>query len=205
MTKIQPELPSRFKLDGQSNELPSSQYVQETLEKIKRKNRLWLVGLGGIVVLFFIWGVRSQFQLNKAQKALQETESLSKMTAILDKELAINRKIMDSLQLSNSKLKSDNDLLLENSDRTDGIFFEVQIGSFKDFDIDQYNANLASLRSIKHDGKSKLVLGKFRSFQKALLFENDMKRVGISGAFIVGRVDGEIVPYQDALKMLKQK
>jgi len=85
-------------------------------------------------------------------------------------------------------------------DSLDGIFFEVQLGSFEDFDLDQYLSQLANLRQEKYDGKTKLLLGRFRSFRKALLFESDLKKMGFTEAFIVGRIDGEMVTYKEALE-----
>lgn len=114
---------------------------------------------------------------------------------------------VDSLTQLNEGLQKDNDLLVENSllEERDGVFYEVQIGSFTDFKLDQYQEELAAIRQEKHDGKTKLLLGRFRSFKKALLFENDMKRLGLKDAFIVGRIDGTIVDYQQAIEVQRTR
>jgi len=111
----------------------------------------------------------------------------------------------DSLLKENIGLKRDVEILVENSEKLDGVFFEVQIGSFSDFDLDNYLEQLANLRQEKYDGKTKLLLGRFRSFKKALLFENDLKRIGMDKVFVVGRIDGVLVPYKEALEEYQRR
>jgi len=43
------------------------------------------------------------------------------------------------------------------------------------------------------------LLGRFKSFQKALLFENDLKKSGLKNVYLIGRVDGRIMTYKEAL------
>jgi hypothetical protein len=38
-----------------------------------------------------------------------------------------------------------------------------------------------------------------------LRFENDLKRIGVSGAFIVGRIDGALVSKEAAIQAFKER
>jgi hypothetical protein len=169
----------------------------------QRKNKLWILFLLFLSSLFLIgllyFGLQFQ-QINAKYERLQ-MEYLSNMQEISN----VNdlKKVLVALENEIDLLRKENEYLMESSDRTDGIFFEVQLGAFKDFNLDQYLKNLSAIRQEKYDDKTKIVLGKFRSFNRALLFENDMKRMGFNEAFIVGRVNGKVVPYQEALEMLK--
>lgn len=87
----------------------------------------------------------------------------------------------------------------------DGVFFEVQIGSFKDFDLDEYLNEMVEIRQEKDAVSTKLLLGRFRSVKQARLFENDMKRIGLKDAFVIGRVDNKLMDVDDAIEVLKRQ
>ena len=87
----------------------------------------------------------------------------------------------------------------------EGIFFEVQLGAFQNFNLDEYLSELAAIRQERHDEKNKLLLGRFTDLNKALRFENDLKRIGVSGAFIVGRIDGALVSKEAAIQAFKER
>lgn len=93
-----------------------------------------------------------------------------------------------------------NDLLMENSPYYKGIFFEVQIGAFKNFDLGTYQQSLENIRYYRQDSLNKYVLGKFRDYNMARAFQKDITRMGIADAFIVGKIDGNRVEIREALK-----
>ena len=98
-----------------------------------------------------------------------------------------------------------NDLLLENSPYYPGVFFEVQIGAFESFDLNAYKKSLENLRSYKEDSLQKYVLGKFRELDQAKLFLKDIRRMGVSDAFIIAKINGERVEVHEALRAQKEK
>lgn len=91
-----------------------------------------------------------------------------------------------------------NQLLLEQTNIPDGVWFEVQIGAFEYFTLDKYNEELAMLRQQEADGLKKYVLGRFRELSRAEAFINDVRKMGISDAFITGVVDGSRTSIEDA-------
>ena len=93
-----------------------------------------------------------------------------------------------------------NDLLMENSPLYTGVFFEVQIGAFRSFDLNKYKDALENLRYYRQDSLNKYVLGKFRNYPTAIAFQRDIVKMGISDAFIVGKIDGNRVEISQAIK-----
>lgn len=96
-----------------------------------------------------------------------------------------------------------NDLLMENSPYYTGVFFEVQIGAFKDFDLSAYESQFSSLGIDNGDPWHKYVLGKFRNFEKAEAFRKDISSMGIKDAFVVAKIDGNRVTIKQARQAAK--
>ncbi len=180
---------SKFVIDGDiegaSETINLAEQTPENTKKIS-------IGLGVfsiilLVVSFFLFfKVNSfTFKLSEMKGKIEKTEQL-KLTN-------------DTLRLRISQLQKENEILTLNSDSLDGIFFEVQIGNFKNFNLDSYNSDLKALHQEKTENSTRIYLGRFRSFSKATLFEKDIEKMGFSDAFIVGRIDGKLVNYQEAL------
>lgn len=98
-----------------------------------------------------------------------------------------------------------NDLLMENSPNYSGVFFEVQIGAFKEFNLQQYQESLQNLRTYQENDLNKYVLGKFRSYDMAQTFLKDIQRMGISDAFIIAKIDGKRVELKTALVAARER
>lgn len=92
-----------------------------------------------------------------------------------------------------------NNLLLELSPYYTGVFFEVQIGAFESFDLDDYKEDLVKMNIDKTDQVDQYTLGKFRSLERALAFRQDVRRMGVQDAFVVAKIDGERVTIREAL------
>ena len=121
--------------------------------------------------------------------------------------VAQNQQLSESNQQLRSELDSlnrVNSMLIELSPYYTGVFFEVQIGAFENFDLDKYKDGLAKL-NIDYSGKiDQYTLGKFRSLDMAKGFVSDIRKMGISDAFIVAKVDGERVSVKEALAEAKR-
>lgn len=194
---------AKFKLEGTVHGKSISSYIEEQIEMSKRRPRILIMTLALVSLLAFIWGAISQYKM-LAQKDNEAVIAHYKQAlAKTEYKLQNTNAVQDSLDNIIYRLRTENEILSENTEPPLGIFFEVQIGSFTDFNLDQYNKNLANLRQEKHNGESKFLLGRFRSFKKALIFESDLKRMGITKAFIVGRIDNQIVTYKEALDALE--
>ena len=122
---------------------------------------------------------------------------LQQQYATLQRE---NQQLADELD----SLERVNNLLLELSPYYTGVFFEVQIGAFEYFDLDRYKEDLVKMNIDKTEQIDQYTLGKFRDLDRALSFQQDVKRMGIRDAFVIAKVDGKRVSIQEALAEAKR-
>jgi hypothetical protein len=168
-------------------ELPEKTYSQleEENERLAAANRsLKVTSIVAAILLLLAVGymVYSEIKQPLFGKWVRIAQENQKMAAQADTLNLIKVK-MDSVMQANN-------LLTENIETTDGVFFEVQIGAFQSFNLDQYMEDLAKLRK-DVDGMDKYTLGKFREYKKAKQFKEDIQKMGISDAFIVGKINGQ--------------
>jgi hypothetical protein len=121
-----------------------------------------------------------------------------------NRQLKLQLNELNGLKPAMDSLKAANNILSEQSDSQEGVFFEVQIGAFEHFNMEQYMQELARLKKEQVDLMNKYTLGRFRSFKTAQEFNNDIKKMGIADAFIVGKIDGQRVDLQEAVKASKK-
>jgi hypothetical protein len=125
-------------------------------------------------------------------------------TAQDNRQLKVQLSELNGLKPVIDSLVTVNNTLSEQSDTQEGVFFEVQIGAFEHFDMNQYMQELARLKKEQVDTMDKYTLGKFRNFKTAQAFSNDIKKMGITDAFIVGKINGQRVDVQEALTASKK-
>ena len=168
---------TKFAIDGDIQSPKESSYLKE-LDKLKAKQFkrftiLLSIGLLACIAWSFSQQVRLK-KLNSENNELLTSQSNISLKQSLENALQAN----DSLSLLLAKVELSNDLLKENFDASEGIYFEVHMDFEGDFDLQQYKKELGKLISAEYDERDKLVLGRFKSFKKALLFENDLKKMG---------------------------
>jgi hypothetical protein len=78
---------------------------------------------------------------------------------------------------------------------TAGEVYYVQIGAFRNTDFTKYDPNLVNMFVEVADGMNKLIIGGFLNFDDACSFRKDIIRIGIRDAFIVKKVDGVRVKF----------
>jgi hypothetical protein len=86
-----------------------------------------------------------------------------------------------------------NETLTVNQEPEKGILFEVQVSSEESFELDIQHENLQPLNVAIINGVNYITLGKFKDVDDARLFIEDLKKIGISDAFIVSKLDGKVV------------
>lgn len=105
----------------------------------------------------------------------------------------------EELQMEVDSLRRVNSMLVEVSPYYTGVFFEVQIGAFENFDLEKYKEGLAKL-NIDYSGPvDQYTLGKFRDLETATAFQKDIQKMGIKDAFIVAKIDGRRVTVKEAV------
>lgn len=78
---------------------------------------------------------------------------------------------------------------------TAGEVYYVQIGAFRNSDFTKYDPNMVNMFVEVADGMNKLIIGGFTNFDDACNFRKDIVRIGVKGAFIVKKVDGVRVKF----------
>ena len=195
---------TKFSIDGDIQTPKESSYLKEVdKEKATRFKRISTI----FISLFIVASALAIYAFLSLEKKTQELEEfkVNHAQTTIQEQVEHLSCTSDSLQLALAKLKLNNDLLAENFNPQKGIFFEVHLDFEGDFDLDQYQSELAKLVSAEYDGREKLVLGRFRSFKKALLFENDLKKMGFKNLFLLGRVDGKIMTFKEALALAQNE
>lgn len=149
-------------------------------------NNFWQIGFWIFLALFLlvtgylIYGEIKQPLFGKWPKIKAEKEMLAQQR--------------DSLLQEVAQLQKENRLLSEQVPPMDGLFFVVQIGAFRYFNIRKYNEDLTKLGVYQgSDDLTKYTLGKFRKYKTATAFRRDLQRLGLHDAFIVPMQDGQRV------------
>lgn len=76
-----------------------------------------------------------------------------------------------------------------------GTVYEIQIGAFKNFDLEDFDNNLMNVQQFQEGGLTKISIGRFRDPDQAERFLRQIQELGFQDAFIIKRVDGKRVEY----------
>ncbi len=72
-----------------------------------------------------------------------------------------------------------------------GTVYKGQIGLYSSLDLASFNETFKSVYAEEVDGAKRYIIGHFDDVQDAKNFANDLKKVGIKGAFVSQYIDGE--------------
>ena len=82
-----------------------------------------------------------------------------------------------------------------------GVVFKVQIGAFKNKDLEKYIKNNPNFSGeTDSDGTKKYTLGHFRDYWEADHFKKYLRQMGVKDAWVVPYRDGERVALKDVLE-----
>jgi hypothetical protein len=182
-----------LELENQKIELESE---KESLESRARTFTITTIVLAVLFLLSVAYIVLSEVKaplFGKWPKMASENAVLKQQM----EDLNALKPTLDSVMAANN-------ILVEQTDTQQGVFFEVQIGAFEHFNLDQYAQELARLKKEEVDVMDKYTLGKFRDFKMAKAFNEDIKKMGVVDAFIVGKIDGQRVDLQEAVDKSKK-
>ena len=86
-------------------------------------------------------------------------------------------------------------------DFSQGVVFKVQIGAFKNKDLQKYFDNNPNLGGeVKEGEPQRITIGIFRDYWEAHQFKKYMREMGVKDAWIVPYRDGQRVEIKDALE-----
>ncbi|MCB9260752.1 MAG: hypothetical protein H6607_00025 [Flavobacteriales bacterium] len=191
---------TKFKISGEIESPKESDYLKNIEQQNAQKFRLWAIILGSFLAFSIGIVLWQSFKISTL-KALTKTAHQTNINATSDS--VKNR--LDSLLQTNLQLQLANEALLENSDDFEGIFFEIHIKFKGDFDLKKYKSEMAKIQGRPLDERDALVLARFSSYKKALLFENDLKKMGFKEIELLGRVNGTIMTFKETMQLAKEK
>ena len=73
----------------------------------------------------------------------------------------------------------------------EGTVYQVQMGFYQYLDLVSFNDKLKTVRAEEIDGKKRYVIGHFENLLDAVQFSNDIKRIGVSDAFVTEYIYGK--------------
>ncbi len=91
--------------------------------------------------------------------------------------------------------------VVNSMDFSKGVVFKVQVGAFKNKDLQKYFDNNPNFGGEAKDGEpQKITIGIFRDYWEADTFKKYMRDMGVKDAWIVPFKDGERVDIKDVLE-----
>jgi hypothetical protein len=192
---------TKFLLEGHIEAEGDSQYLKKNMRLEHRKMRISFIFLVVVLISALVVLFVQQYLLAQKNEELGKLKFEQTKNSLFMEPETIHQKV-DSLRNRIVELKLQNDRLAEFIDLTDGVFFEVWISGFEGFDATKYQNEHSRAMRLEDAGNDYL-LARFRDLKNALLFENDLKRMGVQNATIKGRINGLLTDYKVALKHLK--
>lgn len=138
--------------------------------------------------------------LNKKVTQLQNSISdKDAKLAELEDQLSQARGQLTSANAELAKLKEAP--VVNPMDFSKGVVFKVQVGAFKNKDLQKYFDNNPNLGGeVKEGEPQKITIGIFRDYWEADTFKKYMREMGVKDAWIVPYRDGQRVEIKDVLE-----
>lgn len=135
-------------------------------------------------------------RLTKLQATMSNKDA---RLADLEDQLAQAKAQVTSARAELAQLKSSP--VVNEMDFSQGVVFKVQIGAFKNKDLQKYFDNNPNLGGeVKENEPQKITLGIFRDYWQADEFKKYMREMGVKDAWIVPYRDGQRVEIKDVLE-----
>jgi chromosome segregation ATPase len=145
----------------------------------------------------------------------QENANLSSQVTSLESKLANKdnqaKQVQNELrqvkqQLNDARAKAQ-ELVAKNvevssqeQDYSEGVVFRVQIGAFRNKDLEKYLETSENFQGESEDGLKKYTLGNFRDYWEADTFKKYLREMGVKDAWIVPYRDGIRVSVKEVLE-----
>ncbi len=155
--------------------------------------------------------------IEEREEAAEELKRLNDSTADLKRKLDSKSFEADTLRKSLTTLRANIDvasapqvntidatrvgLQRRGISHTEGLIYKVQIGAFKNKNLEKYLDNHVNFSGdIDDDGTKKYTLGYFNDYWEADNFKKYLREMGVRDAWIVSYKDGKRVSMKDALE-----
>ncbi len=187
-----------FEFECKKDKMRIEAFEKETqrLRNVSRKQSAKITNLRKAVVflafffisllaVLFLKGMVN-FSGDKVTKSDSQTDSL----IVEQKQLSdLNQSLSSTLALYRDSLHKIVDKNIIQRGEA-GYKYRVQIGAFKEIDLNDYSINLATINQETYDSIFQYTLGIFDDYQKAVVFWDNIKRMGFTDSFIIATKDG---------------
>ena len=129
--------------------------------------------------------------LNKHDAKVKElNDEIAKLNAQLKASELAAEKLAEQLKLEQIRYV-ELEKTIPTTKLPDGTVYQVQMGFYQYLDLVSFNDKLKTVRAEEIDGKKRYVIGHFENLLDAVQFSNDIKRIGVTDAFVTQYIDGE--------------
>jgi len=143
------------------------------------------------------------------EKNNELTQRYTELQAQLDQTEAQMRQAKgknQQLEAEIERLRSQMEILREQQQQPveagiPGLVFRVQVGAYNQFDMTRYNEYSDNFTGETADNLNKYLMGKFRDYENARAFRDDIRKLGIRDAFVVAYNDGTRIDIKEALRL----
>ncbi len=128
---------------------------------------------------------------NKHQSKVNElTDEIARLNGQLKSAEMEREKLAEHLKLEKLRYV-ELEKTIPTTELPEGTVYQVQMGFYQYLDLVSFNDKLKTVRAEEIDGKKRYVIGHFDNLLDAVQFSNDIKRIGVSDAFVTEYIDGE--------------
>ena len=128
---------------------------------------------------------------NKHQSKVNElTDEIARLNGQLKSAEMEREKLAEQLKLEKLRYV-ELEKTIPTTELPEGNVYQVQMGFYQYLDLVSFNDKLKTVRAEEIDGKKRYVIGHFDNLLDAVQFSNDIKRIGVSDAFVTEYIDGE--------------
>lgn len=128
---------------------------------------------------------------NKHQSKVNElTDEIARLNGQLKSAEMERGKLAEQLKLEKLRYV-ELEKTIPTTELPEGTVYQVQMGFYQYLDLVSFNDKLKTVRAEEIDGKKRYVIGHFDNLLDAVQFSNDIKRIGVSDAFVTEYIDGE--------------
>ena len=168
-----------------------------------KTSKILAISLTVISLALSAYSIYSYLRIHSLERQVEDLSLVKSVNGPLEMQVVKQQIKLDSLITENEKAYNKLNDLQRYSDSASGVFFEVQLGRYSSFNLNQFRNKLVNLRQEEVDGAKLILLGRFDSKEEAELLLADVKRLGLRNAFVIGRIEGVIVSVEEAEAALK--
>ena len=128
---------------------------------------------------------------NQHQDKVNElSDEIARLNAQLKTAELISEQLAEQLKLEQLRFV-ELEKTIPSTELPEGTVYQVQMGFYQYLDLVSFNDKLKTVRAEEIDGKKRYVIGHFDNLLDAVQFSNDIKRIGVSDAFVTEYIDGK--------------